>query len=128
MNQALVKQENSHHEWPDHKPDDRRCIKSETAWRNIRSLLDLLLCACSASRMLLVWTWGVCSYLGAGHIGSSRLFSASPRLLGRECIPHHERAFSTDIGDFACVSTFVEQNGFKLNFKKGRYVSPLGIY
>ena len=57
MNQALVKQENSHHEWPDHKPDDRRCIKSETAWRNIRSLLDLLLCACSASRMLLVMKW-----------------------------------------------------------------------
>lgn len=29
---------------------------------------------------------------------------------------------------FAYVSIFIEQNGFKLNFKKGRYVSPLGIY
>lgn len=105
MKQALVEQ-NSHLEWPDHKPDNRKFIKSETAWRSIRGLIDVFLYACSTSRMLLVWIWGVCSYLGAGVIGSSWLFSASPRLLGREHIPHHERAFSTDVGDFCLCQYF----------------------
>ena len=45
------------------------------------SLIDVFLCARSASRMLLGWTWDVCSYLSAGIIGSSWLFLSTSEIL-----------------------------------------------
>lgn len=56
---------------------------------------------------LLVWAGNICTYRSAEIISPPGSSSAPLRLLGRECLPHSERAFSTDGGDFLPVSVFL---------------------